>query len=175
MLSALAKWLCLQVLGTTRSLLMIHKQKSLKFITVKFRHFFRGSINMQSQGLAGYHPESGATLVIKSFSKSWGIQIRLTQMPKRWNSACVSSSKFVDYFITNLHGFLKDTGIHSVITNYFFHPDPTSVKCQSFGNQDMRFALSFSFSPEFPETMTHSTYNGECCCLASKSNHSSKN
>lgn len=42
---------------------MIHEQRSLKFITVKFRHLFRVSINMQSQGLSGYRPESGATLL----------------------------------------------------------------------------------------------------------------
>lgn len=56
--------------GNHQKLVNDTQTKSLKFITVKFRHFFMGSINMQSQGLTGYHSESGATLVINTLSKS---------------------------------------------------------------------------------------------------------
>lgn len=56
--------------GNHQKLVNDTQTEVIKFITVKFRQLFRVSINMQSQGLTSYHPESGATLVINTFSKS---------------------------------------------------------------------------------------------------------
>lgn len=153
---------------------MIHKQKSLKFITVKFRYFFRGSINMQSQGLTGYHPESGTTLVRNTLSKSWRMQIRFTQLLKRWNSTWVSHPQ--NLLITLLLIYIYFWRHRNPFNKFFFffYPNSIPVKCQSFGNQGMGFSLHCFFQTSQKKT-THSTHNWECCYLADKSNYSCKN